>query len=76
MLPLHLEMLLGHDTGLSMSYYRPSTKTLLEDYLNAIDLLTINGDRKILQKQVEALTEKARDKYRKFYCVPLLELSI
>jgi hypothetical protein len=23
MLPLHVEMLLGHDTGLSMNYYRP-----------------------------------------------------
>jgi hypothetical protein len=61
MLPLHVEMLLGHDTGLSMSYYRPSTKTLMEDYLKAVDLLTINADRIILQKQVAELTEKSKE---------------
>jgi integrase len=61
MLPLHVEMLLGHDTGLSRSYYRPSTKTLLEDYLKAVDLLTINVDRIILQKQVAELTEKGKE---------------
>ena len=56
MLPLHVEMLLGHDTGLSMSYYRPSEKTLLEDYLKAVDLLSINYHEQILRKQVENLT--------------------
>jgi integrase len=61
MLPLHVEMLLGHDTGLSMSYYRPSSKTLLEDYLKAIDLLTINADRTILQKRVAELTERSKE---------------
>ena len=58
MLPLHVEMLMGHDTGLSMSYYRPSEKTLLEDYLKAVDLLTINYDEEILQKKVSQLQEK------------------
>jgi len=61
MLPLHVEMLLGHDTGLSMNYYRPSMETLLEDYLKAVDLLTINADRIILQKQVAELTEKSKE---------------
>jgi hypothetical protein len=61
MLPLHVEMLLGHDTGLSMSYYRPSSKTLLEDYLKAVDLLTINADRTILQKRVAELTERSKE---------------
>ena len=61
MLPLHVEMLLGHDTGLSMSYYRPSSKTLSEDYLKAVDLLTINADRTILQKRVEELTERSKE---------------
>jgi hypothetical protein len=54
-------MLLGHDTGLSMSYYRPSSKTLLEDYLKAVDLLTINADRTILQKRVAELTERSKE---------------
>jgi integrase len=61
MLPLHVEMLLGHDTGLSMSYYRPSAKTLLEDYSKAVELLTINDDRILLQKQVAELTEKSKE---------------
>ncbi|HET7147435.1 MAG TPA: hypothetical protein VFI73_02950 [Candidatus Nitrosopolaris sp.] len=26
MLPIHVEMLMGHDTGISMSYYRPTEK--------------------------------------------------
>ena len=64
MLPLHVEMLMGHDTGLSMSYYRPSEKTLLEDYLKAVDLLTINYDEEILQKKVSQLQEKnEQDQY-------------
>ncbi|MEM3734835.1 MAG: hypothetical protein QW158_07825 [Nitrososphaerales archaeon] len=38
---LHVEMLLGYDTGLNMSYYRPSESELLEDYLKTIPDLTI-----------------------------------
>jgi hypothetical protein len=34
---------------------------VLEDYLKAVPLLTINGDNLILQKQVEELTEKTKD---------------
>jgi integrase len=61
MLPLHVEMLLGHDTGLSMSYYRPSDKTLLEDYMKAVDELTIDADKELLQRQVTDLEQKRRD---------------
>jgi integrase len=60
MLPLHVEMLLGHDTGLSMNYYRPSEKTLLEDYLKAVDLLSINYHEQILRKQIDDLTSKTQ----------------
>jgi integrase len=59
MLPLNVETLLGHDTGLSMSYYRPTEKTLLEDYLNAVDVLTVNGDNATMQKEVAELREKS-----------------
>jgi integrase len=70
MLPLHVEMLLGHDTGLSMSYYRPSAKTLLEDYLKAVDYLTINEENR-LRKKVTEFTQKQseietmKEKYEK-----------
>ena len=64
MLPLHVEILLGHDTGLSMSYYRPAEKTLLEDYLKAVDLLSINSQQSILKKKVAELKEKSeQDQY-------------
>jgi len=61
MLPLHVEMLLGHDTGLSMSYYRPSSKTLLDDYLKAVDALTVNGDKAQLEKEVEELRQETKN---------------
>jgi hypothetical protein len=34
---------------------------VLEDYLEAVPLLTINGSDAILQKQVEELTEKTNN---------------
>lgn len=58
MLPLHVEMLLGHDTGLSMNYYRPSSQTLLQDYEKAVDVLTVYGDKAHLQKQFEQLKQE------------------
>jgi len=33
---------MGHSTGISESYYRPTEKELLEDYLKAVPLLTIS----------------------------------
>ena len=61
MLPLHVEMLLGHDTGLSMNYYRPSEKMLLEDYLKDVDLLTVDYQKAILQKKIDQLQEKSKE---------------
>jgi hypothetical protein len=45
----------------SASYYKPQAREVLEDYLKAVPLLTINGDSIVLQKQVAELTEKSRD---------------
>jgi hypothetical protein len=42
MRPINVEITMGHDIGLSGSYYRPKEKEVLEDYLKAIDVLTIN----------------------------------
>jgi predicted nucleic acid-binding Zn-ribbon protein len=53
--------LMGHNIGLSKSYYKPTEKELLEDYLNAIDLLTINEEHK-LKKQVKELAKKNSEK--------------
>jgi hypothetical protein len=62
MRPINVEILMDHKTGISDSYYRPTQDDLLEDYLRAVDYLTVNRDQKVatqLQKQVAALTEKS-----------------
>ena len=61
MRPINVEITMGHDIGVSASYYKPTEREVLEDYLKAVDLLTINGDNIVLQKQVAELTEKSRD---------------
>jgi hypothetical protein len=42
MRPINVETLMGHSTGVSDSYYRPTEKELLEDYLKAVPLLTVS----------------------------------
>jgi hypothetical protein len=61
MKPINVEITMGHNVGVSASYYRPLEKDVLQDYLKAVDELTIDGDTKILQKQVLELEEKSRD---------------
>jgi predicted RNase H-like nuclease (RuvC/YqgF family) len=53
----------GHDSGISESYWRPTEKDVLADYLKAVPLLTINydNDKTTLQKQVKELTEKSEE---------------
>jgi hypothetical protein len=60
MRPINVEITMGHDIGISASYYKPTEQEVMQDYLKAIDLLTINGDKTILQKQVTELEEKPR----------------
>jgi hypothetical protein len=61
MKPINVEKLMNHSCGISDNYYRITPSELLEDYLKAVDLLTINGDKIILQKQVLELKEKSKD---------------
>jgi hypothetical protein len=61
MKPINIELTMGHDIGISASYYKPTEREVLEDYLKAVDLLTINSDKVILQKQVLELKEKSKD---------------
>ena len=61
MRPINVEITMGHDIGVSASYYKPQAGEVLEDYLKAVDLLTINSDKVILQKQVTELKEKSKD---------------
>ena len=61
MRPINVEITMGHDIGVSASYYKPTEREVLEDYLKAVDLLTINSDKVLLQKQVLELKEKSKD---------------
>ena len=62
MKPINVETTMGHSTGISHSYYKPTEHELLEDYLKAVDLLTINDINKpTLQKQVAELQERNKE---------------
>ena len=61
MKPINVELIMGHNIGVSASYYKPMEHEVLEDYLKATDLLTISSDSKLLQKQVEELKERSTD---------------
>ena len=57
---INVEILMGHTIGVSNSYYKPSQKEILDDYLKAIYILTINknDNNVILEKEVKELKEK------------------
>lgn len=58
MKPINVEITMGHDIGISSSYYKPTEREVLDDYVKAIPLLTIYDNTTILQKQVEELAER------------------
>ena len=47
---LNVKLLMGHDTGLEKSYYKPSESELLQDYLQAVNDLTINEEFRLKMK--------------------------
>jgi integrase len=61
MKPINVELTMGHNLGISKSYWKPTERDVLEDYLKAVDLLTINSDKIVLKKQVQELTEQSRN---------------
>ncbi|MGN6560647.1 MAG: hypothetical protein ACTHJ2_09005 [Candidatus Nitrosocosmicus sp.] len=46
------EMLVGHATGLDKSYYKPQEEEILEEYVKAVDNLTISNEFR-LKKQLD-----------------------
>jgi integrase len=61
MMPINIEILMGHSVGISDSYYRATENELLSDYLKAIGLLTIIEDKTKLEAKIIELTEKNRN---------------
>lgn len=55
-----VEILLSHSTGISDSYFRPTERELLEEYLKAADFLTIEEENR-LRKKLDDLSEKSKE---------------
>lgn len=56
MRPVNVELTMGHDIGVSKSYYKPTEKEILGDYLHAVELLSIyTNNSKELENQVKEL---------------------
>jgi integrase len=55
--PAIKEMFMGHSIGYDDNYFKPSENDILEEYLTAVDWLTINEENR-LKKQVKELTRK------------------
>jgi integrase len=53
MKPINVETLMGHSVGISDSYYRPTENELLQDYLRAVDVLTVSQENR-LRNEAEA----------------------
>jgi site-specific recombinase XerC len=50
MLPINVEILMGHSVGLSDSYYRPTEQSLRKDYLKTVDKLTVSNNQAMIKK--------------------------
>jgi hypothetical protein len=57
---------MGHSVGISDSYYRPTESDLLEEYLKAVDALTISNENR-LKMQVEVLAATTRETEEMIY---------
>ena len=55
---INIEILMGHSIGISDSYYRATETEVLEDYLRAVEYLTIANENN-LKKRVTELVEKS-----------------
>jgi hypothetical protein len=61
MKPINVEIMMGHNIGLSGSYYKPTEREVLDDYLKASEILTINADKSKLESRINELTQKSKN---------------
>jgi hypothetical protein len=62
MMAANVEMLIGHDLGISKSYYKPQEKAIMEDYLKAVKNLTIleNTNNEDFKRKLRTFARKMR----------------
>lgn len=58
---INIEILIGHNIGVSSSYYKPKQQEVMLDYFKVVDDLTINEENK-LSKEIQELQEKSLEK--------------
>ena len=61
MKPINVEITMGHDIGVSASYYKPTEKEVMEDYLKAVSLLEIGNNSKKLEKKISELKQESKN---------------
>lgn len=61
MKPINVEITMGHNIGLSASYYKPTEKEVLQDYLKAVEMLTINQNAELLSRKFKDLSDKNKN---------------
>jgi hypothetical protein len=72
MRPLNIELLLSHESGMSDYYYRPTEKEVLNDYVKAVEYLTISdhyGVKTTLNTLKEQLAAKQKEDDYKNYVI-------
>jgi monomeric isocitrate dehydrogenase len=52
---------MGHNIGISGHYYRPTETEVLEDYLKAVDALTIDPAQRLEKENQELKSEQAEE---------------
>jgi integrase len=59
---INIELLMGHNIGVSGRYYRPTESEVLQDYLKAVDLLTIDPTHRLQKENQELRSEHRKDR--------------
>ena len=58
---INIEMLMGHNIGVSGHYYRPAESDILEDYMtHAADALTISSEIRLEKENLDLKSEQAQ----------------
>lgn len=61
MKPINVEITMGHSIGISASYYKPKESDILEDYLHAVDLLTITDTDNKLRSRLSEMEQNRKE---------------
>jgi hypothetical protein len=79
---INIETLMGHSIGISDSYYRATEEELLQDYLKAVDFLSISSEntlkienQKIKQSNDSLQREKDELYFLRKELTPLLDIK-